>query len=85
MFSSVFTLHFFKWSVVSSDFQDIVLHVCKEQGMVREGNIISLKLNQGGPTTTTLGISERSQGVGRGVTERSNQGEPLTPHLISPD
>ena len=47
--------------------------------MVREGNIISLKLNQGGPTTTTIGISERSQGVGRGVTERSDQGETLTP------
>ena len=42
MFSSVFTLHIFKWSVVSSSFQDIVLHVCKEQGTVKDSNIINL-------------------------------------------
>ena len=40
MFSSVFALHIFKWSVVSSSFPNIVLHVCKEQGRLKDDNMI---------------------------------------------
>ena len=42
MFSSLFTLHISKWSVLSSSIQNIVLYLCKEQGRVKDIIILSL-------------------------------------------